>query len=537
MSPCGENSRPMGWNLTRLERTPRPSGVQWPPLQGRCAGSPRCLNKMPSQTQGAKGRSSALLLEGEVSTRKKATPWIAFLLTALMHTAVICLGNSPVNYIAVAGLVSACLVIGHHDRRIFGYVTVLMMANPFIPIGFIPFGPALGILFLIFHNDARRIGLVDIHKMRIGAPLMLLLAGVLLSIPFWDLTLRNCLHQVRYVVSFIGLFGVIPLTCLGFLRKRADYEFVVLMLLMQMICIMAIVFFFGNPVYTATAVEVDASGRLDIAAGYDLGALSFGYVRTQVSILLAVLMTGGIAAVLYGPTWPVRALFGGLVAVSGYILIAKCSVASMASLALGVGVLVADALMHSPKHAFKVLAVCGVIGAIVWYGAQSDYYQFVALRIQYKADTGNDRSTEWMTAIDQCLSYPFGKGFTTTTDTGNVTHNDYLTYAISYGIIGFAGFCGLVGRGLLHWVFAASRGKRVAAGSSLIRSVGLGTLVVYGANAMFDVLTAQIVYFQIVWALILVALCGDIVSDTLSRPTDRSPWSGWRRTSLPDQGR
>ena len=92
-------------------------------------------------------------------------------------------------------------------------------------------------------------------------------------------------------------------------------------------------------------------------------------------------------------------------------------------------------------------------------------------------------------------------------------HNEYLTYAVSYGLFGGLGYISLCA-GLL--VSFYRRGRRLINDSSLhaIYLAGLGVLVSLLLNSMTDHANENRWYFNVMWSLIWYCYFCSLATDT-----------------------
>jgi len=101
---------------------------------------------------------------------------------------------------------------------------------------------------------------------------------------------------------------------------------------------------------------------------------------------------------------------------------------------------------------------------------------------------------------------------------GTYPHNDYLTYAIAYGLL-----CGLVYlfdvTGLLY-AFVSVSTAHLDPSRFALALVGAGTLAAVAINSMSDHLTSNRWYFNVVWSVIWYAF---FASRALLRPSTQRP--------------
>ena len=125
-------------------------------------------------------------------------------------------------------------------------------------------------------------------------------------------------------------------------------------------------------------------------------------------------------------------------------------------------------------------------------------------RIVYKDKGINlDRFMLWRRAINYFYEHPEGVGWTLTV--GDIKksnpHNDYLVYAVSYGIIGGMVYAYLVLR-LLIYFFRKSKTIIKDPYAMAVTLAGLGVVVVAFVNSMTDHMVASQWYFNVIWSII-----------------------------------
>lgn len=99
------------------------------------------------------------------------------------------------------------------------------------------------------------------------------------------------------------------------------------------------------------------------------------------------------------------------------------------------------------KTSYKVLCIIGIC-AFVFYLYNNDYMELVLYRIQNDDGTGSERSVIWMSKYHAFISKGdvqtllLGNGLQGARDLGmkGSTHNDFLSFLFSYGILGFCMF-------------------------------------------------------------------------------------------------
>jgi hypothetical protein len=115
-----------------------------------------------------------------------------------------------------------------------------------------------------------------------------------------------------------------------------------------------------------------------------------------------------------------------------------------------------------------------------------------------------DRSWRWRKSFNYLMENPSGVGWSLYVEPLRIyPHNDYLTYAIAFGVV-----CGLVyflyPSGLLFSFFSFNPGA-MPSNRFAFALVGAGVCAVVLINSLSDHLTSNRWYFNVVWSLIWYA--------------------------------
>lgn len=106
----------------------------------------------------------------------------------------------------------------------------------------------------------------------------------------------------------------------------------------------------------------------------------------------------------------------------------------------------------------------------------------------------------WQRGLEAFLEHPEGVGLTLSA--GNTyVHNDYITYALSYGLFGGVGYVLLVA-GLLTSFLRMRKKISKDPSSFAVYLAGLGVLVALSANGITDHSNENRWYFNVIWSLI-----------------------------------
>ena len=105
--------------------------------------------------------------------------------------------------------------------------------------------------------------------------------------------------------------------------------------------------------------------------------------------------------------------------------------------------------------------------------------------------------------MEAFLEHPEGVGFTLSVGDKkkSYTHNDYLAYAVSYGVMGGLAYISLV-VGLLISFFRRRKNKFDDPSALAIYLAGLGVIVAVAVNSMTDHMTENRWYFNLIWSVV-----------------------------------
>lgn len=390
----------------------------------------------------------------------------------------ILLMSSATNIINEETPVPACIILAliYLALNFPSLKKALAQANPlklFLALSVLSF---LGSIPFAILRGASPLGISRLYVIYFAAPIALVLVGMTLKVP----------------PSHVGLW---------------------IMILISYAAITWFAFFFGGrpEIYIPDALNP----RLN-AIYYTLGKATVIFTRTQISIPMAATAAACLAIALSGACLLLAVPFFCLIVL---IMLRLGSVGSLAALAAGGALMICLWLLSAVKRKFgnrKRILVFFIVAAVaaivvqVKFKAEAAYF---AARLEVKYNdfrehglAGIDRYPYWATAVRQIRENPLGEGWSTATRDKNWTypHNDYLVFALSYGILGGAAYLTLV-----IWL-GISGIKKVLTSSSGDWEI-LGGLILAGAgaviflNSFIDHLVANRWGYFIVWALFALA--------------------------------
>jgi len=238
---------------------------------------------------------------------------------------------------------------------------------------------------------------------------------------------------------------------------------------------------------------------------YRLGRVVVNFLRTEVGFILAALICASAAVAVSQVGTRYRLLAGACLASNAFLLLVTASFGSGLASFCGLA-----AIFHTQfrtVRGIKVLASFAALSCllVLTYALSPPSMKgYLEKRYEHhvtNADT--DRLALWGRGVDSFLEHPEGVGWTLSVGEGEKTymHNDYLVYAVSYGITGGLAYLSLV-FGLLISFFQV-RQRAVADPCALaVQLAGLGVIVAVAVNSMTDHMTENRWYFTLIWSLV-----------------------------------
>ena len=406
------------------------------------------------------------------------------------------------------------LALSFADRRVLGYATVLSACNPANSIANLSFSLLLAILTIFKEHLALGRVIQELGKSRWWRLFLLAFLLIGLSVPFWNLDMRNMITEFKQALSRLGYLVVFPLAVGLTIRNLKDGCQALSLLCLMSIAFLVIFYLFGQ---TGHTIIVAVEGGDTIGVEQFIGNISLNFVRTQVCIPIAALAAVALALGMGFSGYRRALLFYLASGFCVFMITSLASIGSFIALLSGMGVVTFGYFKNriSPLRILLGIVLLSAVGlALYWVAFQSD--TMIAKRIELKTKeintTGIDRIKFWEEGIRLILITPFGSGW----DVEKIlTHNDFMLYFVAYGWL--TGLLYLWGSLLLFlWLWRMlHRQEEVKITAQLLRThllAGLGVLTVYSLNAFLDMLSANIGYYQTLWALILTP--GTVVAVT-----------------------
>jgi O-antigen ligase/polysaccharide polymerase Wzy-like membrane protein len=337
----------------------------------------------------------------------------------------------------------------------------------------------------------------------------LALLSVVGSIPFWSAgtTVEAMFAQGRAVFNYVlGPLFLMPVIYVG-TGGLADATYLVKGLLGWLIVPSALLLVlaraFGSPVVDPSNVQAE----YQLFAVYRLWNVDVTLMRTQAGIVLAALACASFALLIAASAGRCRWTAGVCVVVCCVLMLLTGSVGSGIALLLGIAVVLVVASRRVKSGQYVLI---GAIGAAVvasgWRFLPVEVLEYVGARYDERFSVGSgigasDRTEIWARAVEYAQQNPNGVGWSLYLDRlGIYPHNDYLSYAIAFGVLCGALYLYLAGR--LWWKFATGLRQHKEEDRFALGAAGLGAATVLIVNSMSDHLTANRWYFNVVWSII-----------------------------------
>lgn len=419
-------------------------------------------------------------------------------------------GEGMSLHLLFGGLVLALLALSAGDRRAWAYGTVVAVCNPVNSIATAPYSVLLLAVALVFASRSQSSGWVHIMRQWWWRLLALALGAAIITLPNWGSTEGGLMTSTKMTLCHLGYIVMLPLLLASTMERAHDGVRLIMVLLFAAIGIQAL-FYFAGEQGTPDSVTV-AIWHQDFFMR--VGRAFMNYNRTQVCIILAALVAGSFGLGL-GLLRLIQFPLYAAAAIGVFMVMQLASTGSAAAMAMGLaaGALGYLAARRSAKHWVLALGLSLIAGTVLTWAVFSTE-NLLAKRIEMKMQAQQiDRIGHWTRSFDRIISSPIGRGWTLEVESRVYCHNDFFVYFLSYGwpagILYFAGSMVLLATFARH-MLQTDLSQRYR---STLLLAGGATLVVYIANSMTDMLSANVAYYETVWAVILIAATMECVGE------------------------
>jgi len=435
---------------------------------------------------------------------------------------------------AALGLVAAVVsTLAWSDRPIaWALFVAVLAANPANPTTPIALNLYCAAVFFVLMRSAGLKALPKLVQFALGFAVLSMIISILTShashravpsIYSTDVTLPRpylttwaggasmdiVLTQFLAIINFLlGPFLFIPLV---FSRIQRDHDpepllkGLVFGLIMPTLLLFLLARAFGRPTMDPNVLGDDL---LNVST-FRLGKIDIQMIRTQSGIILAALICAAFAVAISPIRRGTRIAATGCLIAATYLMLITGSVGSSLAAMAGMGLILVLGKRHFSIRRYFVLLVVGAgLALTTWTMLPQGIQQYAVSRYEVRiGGTGSpvaDRAWRWKKSLEYLRENPSGVGWSLYIEPlGIYPHNDYLTYAIAYGVV-----CGLVyllcPAGLL-FSFFTFKPKGMDPSRFALALAGAGVATVMLINSMSDHMTANRWYFNVVWSLIWYA--------------------------------
>lgn len=238
---------------------------------------------------------------------------------------------------------------------------------------------------------------------------------------------------------------------------------------------------------------------------YQLGNVIVNFLRTEVGFILAALICASTAVTFSQIKGPYRLLAGACLVSNVVLLLATGSFGSIFACLCGVA-----AIFYTQFRTVSVTRVLVSVAIIccmlflTYSLSPPSMKEYLGKRYELRVVKGDkDRLWLWARAVEHLLQHPEGVGLTLVVgdEVKSYIHNDYLVYAVSYGLIGGLAYAALV-MGLLISFLQVRKGATGDPYALAIHLAGLGVIVAIAVNSITDHMNSNRWYFNVIWSII-----------------------------------
>ena len=299
----------------------------------------------------------------------------------------------------------------------------------------------------------------------IYVPAALAVLGIFTSSINWMSgdVVRSIMRQGAFAYNFfLAPFLLLPVVYLRMRESRdhaANLQGLLFCLIVPSTLILISAKLFGT-VANAWEASLHVESLPEGFLQYQLGKVFVNFLRTEVGFILAALICASTAVTVSQVKGLYRLIAGACLASNVFLLLATGSFGSIFACLCGLA-----AIFYTQFRKVKVTKVLVSVAVIfcmlflIYSLSPPSMKEYLGKRYEHRvvnADT--DRLVLWARAMEHLLEHPEGVGLTLSVGDKVKTyiHNDYLTYAVSYGIIGGLAYASLV-VGLLISFFRSAK--------------------------------------------------------------------------------
>lgn len=343
-------------------------------------------------------------------------------------------------------------------------------------------------------------------------PILLIVVGLLTSAIHWmagDM-LRSMSRELVYMFNnVLAPFLFLPAIYI-LMRENPDrtrnLQGLLFCLIVPATLILIVTKLFGSVVNEWEA-SLHAGSLSEGFLIYKLGRVYVSYLRTEVGFILAALICASAAVTVSHVRRLYRIVTAVCLASNLFLLLSTGSFGSAFACLCGLTVIFyMQSRVVNMTKIFASLAVILCIIVLTYAIMPQSVKGYLGKRYEHRVTNANtDRFDLWANGTKYLLKYPLGVGFTLrageTEKEKAYTHNDYLSYAISYGFIGGIGYIIFV-CGLFVSFFRMRRKIPRDAAAMAVYLAGFGVFVAVAVNCFTDHMSSCKWFFNVMWSII-----------------------------------
>ena len=442
----------------------------------------------------------------ETKTDEILIVFFSFLGMAIIITSIF-IGDSRVFSALVIFISFFVTVLWGNYKISWIFLASILAASPTHKIDIFPINLIFAIWFIMFNRRY----VLDLPKWIYLPILFAILAFIFTSINWFSVDLaKSILVQIRYMLIYLmGPLFLLPIIYFRMGKSRDNVvklKGLLFYFIIPSTLILCIAYWFGTPIKMSKDIDLQLPYGL---MSYKLGNTVVNFNRTTVGFILSAFMCASTAVIVSPVKIFYRLLATLCLILNSTLLLITGSVGSTIACLFGLA-----AIFYAQFRKINLLRfLISIIGIVfllflIWILSPVSVRNYAERRyqerVEYKEKGMNlDRFMLWERAIHYLYEHPEGVGWTLTVGDRikSNPHNDYLVYAVSYGIIGGIIYGYLVLR-LLIYFFRKSKTIIKDPYAMAVTLAGLGVVVVAFVNSMTDHMVASLWYFHVIWSII-----------------------------------
>jgi len=433
------------------------------------------------------------------------TSVIAFLLGTGIIAASISLGRSYVFFLSFLAFSMLMTLLWRKYPRPWIFLASISAATP---LNISKYNVTCNLIFAIWFAAFNPRYLFQLPKW-IYVPSVLIIMGILTSSINWmSGILGGAGREGIFAINlFLGPFLLLPVL---YMRMRESRDHVAnLQGLLFCLIVPSTVILISAKLFGTVANEWEASLHAEGISGgfflYQFGKVFVNFLRTEVGFILAALICASTAVTISQVKGSYRLIAAACLASNAFLLLATGSFGSGFACLCGLAAIFFA--QFRAVNATKVLMSIATIGCmllLVYSFAPPNIKDYLGKRYEHRVTNANDdRIHLWARAVEHFFQHPEGVGWTLSVgkEMPSFIHNDYLVYAVSYGIFGGLAYLFLV-LGVLIFFFRIPKGLIDDPYAFAIYLAGRGVIVALALNSITDHSNENRWYFNVIWSVI-----------------------------------